>query len=199
MTVDSLNPSVKYALKETKSALQLATGARLAEGNEVLYANVDSSHGAGQEPPTFVQQVLALYMAPFLLETPGVADSFAVDAIARVREYSVTLPNGSRPFSDARGCLRVRQEIAQYINSNHEGLGSFTSSTSPEDIILQNGARYTTSAVLNCVLLLTPCLFIIPSCAQLCAFTYPLPTIIPSCAQLCAFTYPLPIYLSVYV
>lgn len=134
-----------------KSALQLVVGARLAEEKEVICANSGNAHAMGQKPLTFVRQVLALCMAPFLLENPTVSNIFPVDAVARAKDYLSDIgsspSSGAGPWADARGSLRIRQQVAQFISheavANAEVPGAVAASVvNPEHVFLRNGARY---------------------------------------------------------
>lgn len=58
-------------------------------------------------------QVMALVMAPFLLEDPRVHDMFPGDAIARAREYLVHVKGGIGAYSDSKGNQHIRQEVWQ--------------------------------------------------------------------------------------
>jgi hypothetical protein len=116
-------------------------GARLAEGKEVIHADVSNPHAAGQHPLTFVRQVLALCLAPFLLSNPNVSEVFPVDAMRRAQEYLASAAGAGA--ADPKGCLCIRQEVAQYISEDvaagHAGL--LLPVTSPDQLILCNGAR----------------------------------------------------------
>lgn len=63
------------------------------------------------QPSTPLHQVMALVMAPFLLEDPRVNDMFPGDAIARAREYLVHVKGGIGAYSDSKGNQYIRQEV----------------------------------------------------------------------------------------
>ena len=79
-------------------------------------------HQLGQEPLTFNRQVLALCAAPFLMDHPRVGDMFPKDAIARARQMHGYLNGGIGAYSDSRGAMGIRQEVADYI-SKRDGCG----------------------------------------------------------------------------
>ena len=54
---------------------------------QVIYTNVGNPHALGQNPLTFLRQVLALCAAPFLLSHPSVRLMFPDDAISRAKVY----------------------------------------------------------------------------------------------------------------
>lgn len=66
-------------------------------------AAVGNPQAVGQQPLSFGRQVLSLMCCPALLEQPGVDQLFAVDAIARAREYLSAIPNGIGAYSESQG------------------------------------------------------------------------------------------------
>lgn len=62
-------------------------------------------------------QVLSLCAAPFLLDRPDVGSIFAADAIARARTMLAAFKGGVGAYSDSRGNLYVREEVARFIEA----------------------------------------------------------------------------------
>lgn len=58
-----------------------------------------------------VLEVMALVMAPFLLEDPNVHRMFPGDAIARARTYLQHVKGGIGAYSDSKGNPFIRQEV----------------------------------------------------------------------------------------
>lgn len=66
---------------------------------------------AHASPCVPLSQVMALVMAPFLLEDPRVYDMFPGDAIARARTYLQHVKGGIGAYSDSKGTPYIRQEV----------------------------------------------------------------------------------------
>lgn len=77
-------------------------------------------------------QVLSLVAAPFLLDHPKVGEMFPGDAIERAKKLLKEFKGGIGAYSDSKGNLLVRQEVAQFI---HERDGH---PSSPEVIVCKN-------------------------------------------------------------
>ena len=76
-------------------------------------------------------------MAPFLLDHPSVHSMFPVDVIERTKLYLTNIKGGLGAYSDSRGNPYIRSEIAQFISNTHK-----VPPVSPDNIFIQNGARY---------------------------------------------------------
>lgn len=72
-------------------------------------------------PPTnpTTAQVLSLAMAPHLLQHPDVGKMFPADAIARAKKLLTKeyFPGGLGAYSDSRGALGVRKDVAAFIQA----------------------------------------------------------------------------------
>jgi glutamate--glyoxylate aminotransferase len=115
MGPDSLNPNVKNTVNTLTGELFLRASELQKEGKKIIFAHVGNPHALGQKPLTFPRQVMALCQAPFLMDNPHVGLLFPSDAIARAKEYLAMNPGGVGAYSDAKGILGVRQEIADFI------------------------------------------------------------------------------------
>ncbi|CBJ25743.1 nicotinanamine aminotransferase A [Ectocarpus siliculosus] len=143
LTYDTIAECVKDCQYAVRGEIYLAATERIKAGKEVIFTNVGNPHGLGQKPLTFLRQVMALVMAPFLLEDPRVSDMFPGDAIARAREYLVHVKGGFGAYSDSKGNPYVRQEVCDFIErrDGHR--------TSPDNIFLTNGASEAVRLVLR--------------------------------------------------
>jgi glutamate--glyoxylate aminotransferase len=115
VTLDNINEGVKQTKYDVRGEIYLAATKRVAAGKEVIYTNVGNPHALGQMPMTFSRQVLALCMAPFLLEHPLVNSMFAPDAIDRAKVYLSHIKGGLGAYSDSKGNLYIRKEISTFI------------------------------------------------------------------------------------
>eukprot|EP01035_Chromulina_nebulosa_P020638 gene20638-26756_t len=119
---------------EVRGEIYLAAVKRAKEGKEVIYTNVGNPHALGQLPLTFPRQVMAIVLAPFLLEQPEAQSLFPPDAIERAKRYLANIQGGVGAYSDSKGNPYIRKEISNFI-SKQTGLTS-----DPETIFISNGA-----------------------------------------------------------
>ena len=134
LTASTLNENMKQCRYEVRGEIYLAAVKRTQQGKEVIYTNVGNPHALGQKPLTFNRQVMALLMAPFLLENPNVTTMFAPDAIARAKNYLSHIKGGLGAYSDSKGNPYIRGEIAKFISEQHGVISD------PENIFISNGA-----------------------------------------------------------
>ena len=80
---------------------------------------------------TFSRQVLSLVVAPFLLEHPKVIEIFPPDAIERAKHMLDLLKTGVGAYTDSRGCIGIREEVAKFIEDRdgHSADAEVTSHT----------------------------------------------------------------------
>lgn len=98
---------------------------------EVIKANVGDAHAMGQQPITFLRQVLTLTVSPGLLNDP----SYPEDAKERARAILQQCKGGSvGAYSESAGIEIIRKHVAQYIEER-DGFPS-----DYRNIILSNGA-----------------------------------------------------------
>lgn len=133
-TADTINENMLKCRYEVRGEIYLAAVKRTQQGKEVIYTNVGNPHALGQQPLTFNRQVLALLMAPFLIDQPGAASMFAPDAIARAKNYLAHIKGGVGAYSDSKGNPYIRQEIANFIGQQNGVVSN------PENIFISNGA-----------------------------------------------------------
>ncbi|KYQ53914.1 Alanine aminotransferase 2 [Trachymyrmex zeteki] len=99
---------------------------------EVIKANVGDAHAMGQQPITFLRQVLTLTVSPNLLNDP----SYPEDAKDRARLVLGGCKGGSvGSYSESAGIECVRKHVAQYIQERDGGIPC-----DYHNVILSNGA-----------------------------------------------------------
>ncbi|XP_050461470.1 alanine aminotransferase 1 [Cataglyphis hispanica] len=100
--------------------------------NEVIKANVGDAHAMGQQPITFLRQVLTLTVSPKLLDDP----SYPEDAKERARTILKGCKGGSvGSYSESVGIEVIRKHVAHYIQQRDGGIPC-----DYRNIILSNGA-----------------------------------------------------------
>ncbi|XP_029176892.1 alanine aminotransferase 1-like [Nylanderia fulva] len=100
--------------------------------NEIIKVNVGDAHAMGQQPITFVRQVLNLTVWPKLLDDP----SYPEDAKERARTILKDCKGGSvGSYSESDGIEVIRKHVANYIQQRDGGIPS-----DYRNIILSNGA-----------------------------------------------------------
>ncbi|KAG5309941.1 ALAT2 aminotransferase, partial [Acromyrmex insinuator] len=99
---------------------------------EVIKANVGDAHAMGQQPITFLRQVLTLTVSPNLLDDP----SYPEDAKDRARLVLGGCKGGSvGSYSESAGIECIRKHVAQYIQERDGGIPC-----DYHNVILSNGA-----------------------------------------------------------
>mmetsp|Transcript_58737 Transcript_58737/g.182164 ORF Transcript_58737/g.182164 Transcript_58737/m.182164 type:complete len:506 (-) Transcript_58737:100-1617(-) len=105
------------------------------EGHEVTFTSTGNPHQLGQQPLTFLRQVMALCAAPFLLDDPRALAAFPPDAVERSRHYLSALDGGLGAYQDARGNRVICEEVCDFIARRDGGLRP-----GADDVFLTNGA-----------------------------------------------------------
>ena len=131
LTYDSINQNMKNCQYDVRGEIYLAAVKRTQEGKEVIYTNVGNPQALGQTPLTFNRQVMALCIAPFLMDTPH---GFPRDVVARAQTYLSWMKGGVGAYTDSKGNANIRKEIANYIEKQ-SGLPADI-----ENIFISNGA-----------------------------------------------------------
>lgn len=142
----TLNENVKACRYDVRGEIYLAAVKRTQEGKEVIYTNVGNPHALGQHPLTFGRQVMALLMAPFLMDHPNVGSMFPPDAIARAKTYLKNMKGGLGAYTDSKGNPYIRQEIADFISAQ-SGCPS-----SIDNIFISNGASEVARMLLHAMI-----------------------------------------------
>lgn len=146
LSVDNLNANVKETRYDVRGEIYLAAVKRTQEGKEVIYTNVGNPHSLGQLPLTYGRQVMALLMAPFLMDHPNVNTMFPEDTIARAKLYLKNMKGGLGAYTDSKGNPYIRQEIANFI-TNQSGQPS-----NPDNIFISNGASEVARMLLHAMI-----------------------------------------------
>jgi len=142
LTSATINANMKDCKYDVRGEIYLAAVKRTQEGKEVIYTNVGNPHALGQVPLTFGRQVMALLMAPFLMDSPHASSLFPPDVIARAKTYLKHIKGGLGAYTDSKGNPYIRQEIANFISAQ-SGMPS-----NPENIFISNGASEVARMVL---------------------------------------------------
>jgi len=132
--VANLNAHVKECKYDVRGEIYLAAVKRTNEGKEVIYTNVGNPHALGQTPITYGRQVMALLMAPFLMDHPNIGTMFPPDVIARAKNYLKHIKGGLGAYTDSKGNPYIRKEISEFI-TRQSG-----QPCSPDNIFISNGA-----------------------------------------------------------
>ncbi|XP_062845654.1 alanine aminotransferase 2 [Trichomycterus rosablanca] len=140
LTMENLNPQVKaveYAVRGPIVIKAAEIEKYLQQGGkkpftEVIKANIGDAHAMGQQPITFLRQVVALCTYPELMDSP----SFPEDAKWRARRILQGCGGQSiGSYSGSEGVNCIRQDIAGYIQQRDQGVPS-----NPDNIFLTTGA-----------------------------------------------------------
>ncbi|XP_014723469.1 alanine aminotransferase 2 isoform X1 [Equus asinus] len=149
LTLESMNPQVKaveYAvrgpivLKAVELELELQRGIK-KPFTEVIRANIGDAQAMGQQPITFLRQVMALCTYPNLLDSP----SFPEDAKKRARRILQACGGNSLgSYSASQGVNCIREDVAAYITRRDGGVPA-----DPDNIYLTTGASDGISTILK--------------------------------------------------
>ncbi|KAK0064272.1 alanine aminotransferase 2 [Biomphalaria pfeifferi] len=152
LTLETLNPNVielEYAvrgpivIRATELERKIAAGETLPF-KKVVKANIGDCHATGQQPITFIRQVLALCTYPSLMDSAA----FPSDVKAKAKRILDNCKGQSvGSYSDSCGLSVVREDVAAYISAR-DGFPS-----DPNNIILSTGASDGIKSIL--LLLLT--------------------------------------------
>ncbi|XP_029464327.1 alanine aminotransferase 2 [Rhinatrema bivittatum] len=149
LTLQSMNPQVKAVEYAVRGPIVLKAGEierELQNGikkpfSEVIKANIGDAHAMGQQPITFLRQVVALCTYPDLLDNPN----FPKDAKTRAMRilqgcggYSL----GS--YSASQGVNCIREDVASYIERRDGGVPA-----DPDNIYLTTGASDGIASILK--------------------------------------------------
>lgn len=149
LTPESMNPQVRaveYAvrgpivLKAGEIELELQRGIK-KPFTEVIRANIGDAQAMGQQPITFLRQVMALCTYPNLLDSP----SFPEDAKKRARRILQACGGNSLgSYSASQGVNCIREDVAAYITRRDGGVPA-----DPDNIYLTTGASDGISTILK--------------------------------------------------
>ncbi|KAJ7311823.1 hypothetical protein JRQ81_006134 [Phrynocephalus forsythii] len=140
LTLESMNPQVKAVEYAVRGPIVLKAGEiekELRKGikkpfTEVIKANIGDAHAMGQQPITFLRQVVALCTYPNLLDSP----SFPEDSKKRARRILQGCGGNSLgSYSASQGVNCIREDVAAYIERRDGGIPA-----DPDNIYLTTGA-----------------------------------------------------------
>jgi len=145
LTVDTMNQQVvkaEYAVRGRLPMRAAEIRAELAKGSasypfdELVFCNIGNPQSVGMVPLTFNREVLALLMAPHLLEKGEAmvsAGLMSAEAVARAREYQSKGANVGA-YTDSIGFSFVRDEVCDMLEARDGHR------VNPLHIFLTNGA-----------------------------------------------------------
>ncbi|XP_051024657.1 alanine aminotransferase 2 isoform X1 [Acomys russatus] len=148
LTLESMNPQVKAVEYAVRGPIVLKAGEiemELQRGikkpfTEVIRANIGDAHAMGQQPITFLRQVMALCTYPNLLNSP----SFPEDAKKRARRILQACGGNSLgSYSASQGVNCIREDVAAFI-TRRDGVPA-----DPDNIYLTTGASDGISTILK--------------------------------------------------
>lgn len=93
LSASTINENMKKCRYDVRGEIYLAAVKRTEEGKEVIYTNVGNPQALGQVPITFNREVMALLMAPFIMDNPNVVNFIFFICLLRfiLIEYSLLL------------------------------------------------------------------------------------------------------------
>jgi len=144
-----LNANILNTQYAVRGELYLKAEELRRAGKQIIFTNVGNPHALGQTPLTFNRQVMALCTAPFLMDMPETAKMFPEDAVARAKKVLTMIPGGIGAYSDSRGALGIRQEVAQFISKRD---GTPVEEINPDHIFLTDGASVAVRSCLNALI-----------------------------------------------
>ncbi|KAH0619609.1 hypothetical protein JD844_000378 [Phrynosoma platyrhinos] len=149
LTLESMNPQVKAVEYAVRGPIVLKAGEienELRKGikkpfTEVIKANIGDAHAMGQQPITFLRQVVALCTYPNLLDSPN----FPEDSKKRARRILQGCGGNSLgSYSASQGVNCIREDVAAYIERRDGGVPA-----DPDNIYLTTGASDGIATVLK--------------------------------------------------
>ncbi|KAM4017760.1 alanine aminotransferase 2 [Anomaloglossus baeobatrachus] len=149
LTLQSMNPRVRAVEYAVRGPIVMKAGEiekELQQGikkpfSEVIKANIGDAHAMGQQPITFLRQVVALCTYPDLMDNPR----FACDAKDRARRILESCGGQSLgSYSASQGVTCIREDVARYIERRDGGVP-----TDPDDIYLTTGASDGIASILK--------------------------------------------------
>ncbi|XP_059160771.1 alanine aminotransferase 2-like [Physella acuta] len=155
LTIDNMNPHVKNIEYAVRGPIVIRAGEienELKKGTkknftDVIRANIGDCHATGQEPLTFLRQVVALCVYPDLMKDPTFPDD------AKQRADRILGSCGGRSlgaYSDSAGVPVIREDVAKYIEER-DGIPS-----DPANIFLSGGASESIRNVMKLLMTALP-------------------------------------------
>ncbi|XP_069757783.1 alanine aminotransferase 2 isoform X2 [Narcine bancroftii] len=148
----TLNPRVRATEYAVRGPIVLKAGElerELRQGaqkpfTEIIKANIGDAHAMGQQPITFLRQVVALCIYPELIGSPD----FPADAKERAQRILQDCGGHSLgSYSASQGLYCIRQDVAKYVESRDGGVP-----VDPNNIYITTGASDGIMSVLKLLL-----------------------------------------------
>ncbi|KAG9330147.1 hypothetical protein JZ751_027168 [Albula glossodonta] len=126
LTMETLNPQVKAVEYAVRGPIVIKAGeierelqqSKKKPFTEVIKANIGDAHAMGQQPITFLRQVVALCSCPELLDSP----LFPEDAKLRARRILQGCGGQSiGSYSASQGVECIRKDVAAYVEQRDRG------------------------------------------------------------------------------
>ncbi|CAI9560949.1 unnamed protein product [Staurois parvus] len=149
LTLQSMNPQVRAVEYAVRGPIVIKAGEierELQRGikkpfDEVIKANIGDAHAMGQQPITFLRQVVALCTYPDLLDSPR----FPADAKSRASRILQSCGGYSLgSYSTSQGVACIREDVARYIEKRDGGIPA-----DPDNICLTTGASEGIASILK--------------------------------------------------
>ncbi|XP_073515743.1 alanine aminotransferase 2 [Phyllobates terribilis] len=149
LTLQSMNPQVRAVEYAVRGPIVMKAGEiekELQQGikkpfSEVIKANIGDAHAMGQQPITFLRQVVALCTYPDLLDSPRFPRD-AKDRARRILESCGGQSLGS--YSASQGVTCIREDVARYIERRDGGVPA-----DPDNVYLTTGASDGIASILK--------------------------------------------------
>ncbi|CAG9321005.1 unnamed protein product [Blepharisma stoltei] len=143
LRLESISPKViraEYAVRGDVVLKSMEMEAKLKDGvkypfTEIIPCNIGNPQSLGQNPLTFVREVLSLIVNPKLLTLPGISQIYASDVIERAQILLNGTTGGVGAYTMSQGLPVVRNSIAKFIEKRDE-MGE----VDPNNIYLTSGA-----------------------------------------------------------
>ncbi|CAK0772104.1 hypothetical protein CVIRNUC_003929 [Coccomyxa viridis] len=155
LSLDNINPKVKEAQYAVRGEIvirakeiedEIASGKSDKPFKTIMYCNIGNPQQLGQHPVTYFRQVLALCDYPELIESGKAEGVFPSDVIERARRYLAAMPGGTGAYSDSRGAMVLRKDIAKGIEER-DGFPC-----NPDFLYLTDGASQGVHAMMRLLL-----------------------------------------------
>ncbi|MFX1514394.1 MAG: aminotransferase class I/II-fold pyridoxal phosphate-dependent enzyme [Promethearchaeota archaeon] len=143
LTVDSLNSNVIEAEYAVRGPIVQLAQKLEQNGRKIVYFNIGNPQQVGQQPLSYVREILALLSYPKLLSSPNRTKLFTTDGIKRAEEILKYHPVGLGAYTQSAGMPFIKQAVAEFINKR-DNIHS-----NPENIFLTDGASKGVDLVLQ--------------------------------------------------
>jgi aspartate/methionine/tyrosine aminotransferase len=114
------------------------------QGREIIYCNIGNPQSLGQQPITWLRQILALCEYPALMEMAG--GVFPADAIETAKAILKGSKHGLGAYSESKGVRFIREAVAEFIRQR-DGIDA-----DAEAVFLTDGASKGVQMILNLLL-----------------------------------------------